>query len=676
MQGIMMPGADFLHAAQHEPGGIDALTGYLRLDQSTPQSLSSSPVFNAGTATRIPFYSGTKTLTDSANLAFVNDILNTIAVNTAGLVVASTEIWVKPGTTIQATIDGITDATASKPYCVRVPPGIYTEVIYMKAYVSLKGCGRHCTKITFNHDSNPSICTVHWNNMVSIEDMAIEAPTVGIPIGDWNFIGSDLSNCTVTVNNCFLYGSSDLSMCVYSGSVIHIYNCNCYTEWDGFGVWGVASTYYIYNVDVIVDGSAHGVIGILRPYGGGVFYVYNLRIAGSSEGGGGVECSIISALYDPTVVIKMYNVEVDFTSTDAVVHGIESVDGSVVGYNCRIQTSGIAGSYDLKRTSGSIELHNSNYTTTSGTITGNAQIPGTAYVGGLVASANLDIGAFSLTASKFVSNVVTGTSPYACTSTTLNTNLNADLLDGNHASAFEAALTKGNLTASGAISLDQTRQVIGGAAAISHSAAAGYVHLPTGGSSNQILKNSGASGTGSWGVVTENNGALGSITTISMSGQLTNTLATGTAPLAVTSTTVCANLNADLWDDKHWSDLKEQFTLTIDGGGGEITTGIKKDFRVPYDCTITGWTIFSSDGTSGSIVIDIWSTSYGYWPPLDASSITNGHEPFITSSVQNRDLDIADWSGETLSEGDILRFNVDSVTSLKAITLFLHIARR
>jgi len=38
-------------------------------------------------------------------------------------------------------------------------------------------------------------------------------------------------------------------------------------------------------------------------------------------------------------------------------------------------------------------------------------------------------------------------------------------------------------------------------------------------------------------------GALSSVTTLSMSGQLTNTVATGTAPLAITSTTRVANLN-------------------------------------------------------------------------------------------------------------------------------------
>ncbi len=45
------------------------------------------------------------------------------------------------------------------------------------------------------------------------------------------------------------------------------------------------------------------------------------------------------------------------------------------------------------------------------------------------------------TTGQFTSSLATGTSPFNVTSTTVNTNLNADLLDGNHASAFQTALT-------------------------------------------------------------------------------------------------------------------------------------------------------------------------------------------------------------------------------------------
>jgi len=83
---------------------------------------------------------------------------------------------------------------------------------------------------------------------------------------------------------------------------------------------------------------------------------------------------------------------------------------------------------------------------------------------------------------------------------------------------LEPTLTKGNLTATSPIALNQTRQVIGGAAVISHASTAGNKHVPTGGSPNQILKNSGSSGTATWGTVTENAGALGNVTNITASG--------------------------------------------------------------------------------------------------------------------------------------------------------------
>ena len=45
--------------------------------------------------------------------------------------------------------------------------------------------------------------------------------------------------------------------------------------------------------------------------------------------------------------------------------------------------------------------------------------------------------------SRFVSTVGTGTQPYQCSSTTLNTNLNADLLDGNHGAYYQNRMCDG-----------------------------------------------------------------------------------------------------------------------------------------------------------------------------------------------------------------------------------------
>lgn len=76
--------------------------------------------------------------------------------------------------------------------------------------------------------------------------------------------------------------------------------------------------------------------------------------------------------------------------------------------------------------------------------------------------------------------------PTAMTSGDLRTMINA-----------EPALTKGNLTATGAIAISATRQVILGAAEISHLTTTGYKHIPSGGASNNFLTYS-ADGTAAW----------------------------------------------------------------------------------------------------------------------------------------------------------------------------------
>jgi hypothetical protein len=54
-------------------------------------------------------------------------------------------------------------------------------------------------------------------------------------------------------------------------------------------------------------------------------------------------------------------------------------------------------------------------------------------------SANWNAGAFKITANQFASSIASGTAPFEVNSSTVVTNLNADLLDGNHAAAFAAA---------------------------------------------------------------------------------------------------------------------------------------------------------------------------------------------------------------------------------------------
>jgi hypothetical protein len=109
--------------------------------------------------------------------------------------------------------------------------------------------------------------------------------------------------------------------------------------------------------------------------------------------------------------------------------------------------------------------------------------------------------------------------------------------------------------------------------------------------------------------------------------------------------------------------------ITIDGGGNTPTTGTKAFLKVPYACTITGWTIVSD--IVGSAVIDIWKDIEANFPPTIADTITAAAKPTLSS----QQLVTGSPTGWTVAvaAGDILLFNLDSVSTLNRVQLFLQV---
>lgn len=110
--------------------------------------------------------------------------------------------------------------------------------------------------------------------------------------------------------------------------------------------------------------------------------------------------------------------------------------------------------------------------------------------------------------------------------------------------------------------------------------------------------------------------------------------------------------------------------INIDGNGSVITTGFKSFLIVPYNCTILGWTIIGD--VSGDIVFDIWKDTT---IPTDADSIVSSQNPSVTASQLNSSSTINLWT-TTLTQGDILGFNVDSINLMKKVTLTLKIIKQ
>lgn len=110
----------------------------------------------------------------------------------------------------------------------------------------------------------------------------------------------------------------------------------------------------------------------------------------------------------------------------------------------------------------------------------------------------------------------------------------------------------------------------------------------------------------------------------------------------------------------------------IDGGGATITTGIKGDLEIPFGCTILAATLLADQ--SGSIVIDVWKDTYANFPPADADSITASAPPTISTATKSQDSTLTGWT-TSISAGDILRFNVDSITTIQRVLVSLKVRK-
>lgn len=123
-----------------------------------------------------------------------------------------------------------------------------------------------------------------------------------------------------------------------------------------------------------------------------------------------------------------------------------------------------------------------------------------------------------------------------------------------------------------------------------------------------------------------------------------------------------------------WSldDGTTNLVFIIDNSGTVLATGIKGDLQIPFACTITGVTALADQ--SGSVVVDIWKDSYANYPPTDADSITASAPVTISAATKSTDTTLTGWT-TAISADNILRFNVDSVTTITRVCIMLKIKR-
>lgn len=69
-------------------------------------------------------------------------------------------------------------------------------------------------------------------------------------------------------------------------------------------------------------------------------------------------------------------------------------------------------------------------------------------------------------------------------------------------------------------------------------------------------------------------------------------------------------------------------------------------------------------------MVDIWKDTYANYPPVVADSITASAKPTLSSADKSQDDTLTGWDTDLLA-GDVLRFNIDSFSTITRLAVCL-----
>jgi hypothetical protein len=116
------------------------------------------------------------------------------------------------------------------------------------------------------------------------------------------------------------------------------------------------------------------------------------------------------------------------------------------------------------------------------------------------------------------------------------------------------------------------------------------------------------------------------------------------------------------------------FVYVCDGAGAAITTGIKVDIEIFFKCDLARITLLPD--VSGSITWDVWKDTYANFPPTVADTIIGGGgtKPLISATTKAQQTTFAGYT-TAWADGDILRLNVDSCTTITRCSFCCKVTR-
>lgn len=111
--------------------------------------------------------------------------------------------------------------------------------------------------------------------------------------------------------------------------------------------------------------------------------------------------------------------------------------------------------------------------------------------------------------------------------------------------------------------------------------------------------------------------------------------------------------------------------LFIDGASAVISSGEVGVLPVDFNGTVVGWTVLSLQ--SATTVLNVYKSTYANYPSM-TSMVGAGTKPGTSTAYKNKG-GTADWGVTTISNGDILRFVVESNDLSQGIGIALKILR-
>ena len=138
--------------------------------------------------------------------------------------------------------------------------------------------------------------------------------------------------------------------------------------------------------------------------------------------------------------------------------------------------------------------------------------------------------------------------------------------------------------------------------------------------------------------------------------------------------------DSDKWTAAYYTPVT--INLVLDGGGSSVTTGAKGYVEIPFNMTVTGWSIYADVSSTYKTAVSVLSSSFASYPTATPIYLT---VPTLNAgTVKNSSTNLTGWS-TNLQAGTVLHFGVSAVPvpgggtagpTANLLTLSLKCARR